>query len=329
MDNSSTPPSDKKSPTSADNSLTANVSATETPTPASSTTPAVDAPQAKSSGPEAASPAESNNYKVFTAVGDTLRAIKQNLATYLASILVGLGIAVVAAIIFGVLLLSGLAALLPSAGSGYNAAGLVFLGLGAVLMTGLYIAIGAFLLNYMSLAVNAGADGQKTGVGQTIKESFHHLKRVFLAQLLLVSVLCLPILATLSVFFMVFTPPDASMIGWAILLVIAAMIVFYILLFRFMLAPYVALFEPQTPVLKTLSRSRQLMVGGGQWFVFKGTLLMIGLFVVIALITGSDPQDSASVGSILSNLLTSAISLVASSCLVLLYRNRKQVKGSS
>lgn len=102
-------------------------------------------------------------------------------------------------------------------------------------------------------------------------------------------------------------------------------------LLRYALAPFVALFEPDIPVTGTLARSRQLLVHGGQWFLFKLVLLFIALSVIVSFMSGSlatSSEDSLPiVTTVIDTILNVTLGALAIGTLTMLYRNRAATRG--
>ncbi len=101
----------------------------------------------------------------------------------------------------------------------------------------------------------------------------------------------------------------------------------YIALIRFALTPYVALFEPDIPITKTLGRSKHLLVKGGQWFLIKGFLLLLLGLIILAVATGQDLPELMDSDNIAFNIFLIIVSVIVNGGLVMLYHNRKIVRG--
>jgi hypothetical protein len=114
----------------------------------------------------------------------------------------------------------------------------------------------------------------------------------------------------------------AGTIGLLLVSLIWAVIAFL----RFGLMPLVGLFEPEVPVRKTLSRSKFLLMKGGQWFLVKGMLVMLFIYIVLAAATNSSVQELSNSNNIAIQVVLGVFGLLAEAVLVLLYRNRRAVK---
>ena len=288
------------------------------------------APQVDTSVPEAgtATPAMPTagfepvltKYPVHRAVLDTIHAIKTNLLTYIISI-----------VLSGVMVLVGVAVLIIPVftvffsiahAGGVSSGTTIGLIIGAIIFAiAWFIVAGAFLITYTALALDAGANGRRSGVGETFRASMGMLKRVVAANLLIAAIAVGPFIlaAALGLAFAVHGGPLTVL---SFLFALAGMIWVYVALLRYLLAPYVAIFEPEVPISKFLTRSRELMRKGGQWFVIKGAVATILVVLILSFIAGPSLQKLPTPISILLNLVALVVELVASGTVVLLYRNR-------
>ena len=274
-----------------------------------------------------APPGAAAKYGVFRAVLDTLSAMKKNLVTYLVSVLIVFAVGILSGAIPATGLVAVLAVTVPAAHSfGIDTMVSVVTAV-LVFVTAWFALAGAFMLSYTSLALYAGADGRRSGIGETLRESLRRIMRVVLAQILVVIVALWPYIAAIVVAIMGIGTIHGPSGAWLLLLPVAGIVWFVIALLRFALAPYVALFEPEVPVSKVLSRSNQLMLGSGQWFVVKGIGLIIIIAIVLSASSGSSLQHLSDSGTWYENLVFTVVSFVATGTLVLFYRNRKLVKG--
>lgn len=91
---------------------------------------------------------------------------------------------------------------------------------------------------------------------------------------------------------------------------------------RYALAAQITIFEPHVPIEKTLSRSEELLKNGGQWFLFKGILLVFGALILTGVSTGNSLDQLRSSDDWLSNTIMILLSIVIEGVLVILYFNR-------
>jgi hypothetical protein len=179
------------------------------------------------------------------------------------------------------------------------------------------------------LALYDGAERRKRPVGAIISTSFSKLPRVLVASLLFGLVTFWPLLLLVAAPLLLLA---SSHTGSGVFLAIPILALFaiawvYIALIRFALTPFVALFEQDVPVLKTLGRSKHLLQKGGQWFLLKGLLLLILIAIIAAIATGTTVQKLNQSDNLGLNIFMVVVDMFANSVLVMLYRNRKIVRG--
>jgi len=112
---------------------------------------------------------------------------------------------------------------------------------------------------------------------------------------------------------------------YGILLAVAAIVWIIVITVRCSLAPFVAIFEPEVPILKTLSRSRHLLQKGGQWFVCKGILLALGLSILTSLVSGN-PGDRSGTMDVIETIISVILSIASVGVMTMLYRNRRAAR---
>lgn len=290
--------------------------------------------QVQSSAPQAtqqpqAEPLAPKKYSVFRALGDTFRAIRKNAAAFLLAVVVSYAVAAGSLFLISLLISKLL----------YGQFGLLFAStsklltvlFGSLILYTLWYAFAyAFVLAATSLAINDGSEGRKSSIGTTVSNSFARTGRVVVANTLfslvsfwpIVLIIFLPIILLTSGH----TGGSSSLILVPILLLVAV-IWAYIATIRFALAPYVALFEPNIPITKTLGRSKHLLLKGGQWFLVKGFLLLLLIVIVIAVATHQNLPELMNSNNIAINIVLIITSIVVNGALVMLYHNRKIVRG--
>jgi len=254
-------------------------------------------------------------YGVFRAIGDALKAMRKNIATFVVTIVGGYVLLVLSVF---VLLLPAYALVRTLHGAGLLVVVLVFMVW--------YAFANAFILAAPSLALYDGTNGHKGSIKQTFTTSFGRLTHVVLANALVSVVLFIPLLIPFLVMFALGVG-SASHSVIIILVTIIAIIAMLILALRFTLVPYVALFEPTLPVRKALARSTQLLGGAGQWFIVKGVLLIFLFAILLGTLTGQSLQQLNSSENIAINLLLFLVSIFINGALTMLYLNRKAVKS--
>ncbi len=270
-------------------------------------------------------------YRVWPAIFETLKAAKHNAACFAAAL--GISMAAIIASAYASFLLA-VSVVLTAFSFGEGGTGSASSAI--TLIIGIYIAsfivsavVGAIMLNTTALALYAGAEGHKTPVGRTLAHAFKAIPRVIAAIILTGLVIIGPLLvSTLLSFGIAVSGRDSGLTGLSILLSIAGAVWAIVAMFRFTLTPYVALFEPHVPILKTLHRSQHLLLKGGQWFVFKGYLLLVLMTVILMLASGaSSVEEFENSGSVLAGILSLLLLVIANGVLALLYRNRRAIRG--
>ncbi len=250
-------------------------------------------------------------YGVFRAIGDALKAMRKNIATFVVTIIGG----------YVLLFLSVLILAFPAAAlmQTLHGTGVLI----AVLLFMVWFAFAdAFILVAPSLALYDGTSGRKGPIKQTFRTSFARLTRVVLANALVVLVMFALVLVP---FIAVFALGASSIV--TILIAVATFVVMLILALRFSLVPYIALFEPTLPVRKTLASSTQLLGAAGQWFIVKGGLLTLLILIIVSSLTGQSLQQLNKSENVTINLLLGFVSILINGVFTMLYLNRKAVKG--
>ncbi len=280
-------------------------------------------------------------YKVFAAIADAVSAAKANFKTILLSGIVTLVLFMALAIGYTVAVYSTFAfASLGSAGYLTTAATAVG-SIGAFIVTllvtaALSIVIQTLSTNLMALAFMDGAERNRRSFGEIFGTGGRRIVRVFGSYICVVLVAIAPYIALGAIGLAVILSSNDPYSGNAdlnILLIIAsfgAVAWSIVALLRYALAPFVALFEPEIPVAKTLARSRQLLVHGGQWFLFKLVLLFIILGIIVSLAPGlfvaSGEGSSQITVTVIDTILNVTLGALAIGTLTMLYRNRVAVR---
>jgi hypothetical protein len=259
-------------------------------------------------------------YRVFRALSDTFQALKKNLLTFIVVTIIAVCLAAAVLILMFIPYLGvikGLSAVNFSS-SIPKVIGLIVVGF--ILFVVWYALAYAFMLSVMSKALNSGADGVKSPILGTLKEGLRVMMRVAAASLLvyvavLGPILLLIALSLLAAFVGLRSPAIFAIAGLVALAwtIVAAL--------HFLLAPYIAIFEPGTRIRRTLGRSSYLMLKGGKWFVIKLILLV---FVIDAALSALSKHAPIAVG-----VIGILVIVLMNGSLVMLYRNRKVVKDQT
>lgn len=268
-------------------------------------------------------------YRVFKALADAFGAIRNNLGTFLFAVFIVYAVAAGSLFLVSLLtdkLLYGEFGLLFASSSTL----LTVLFGSLIVYTAWYAFANAFVLVATSLAIYDGSENRKSSIRTIISNSFARAGRVITANVLfaLVSFWPIVLIIFLPIIFIIsgHTSGNSSIILMPILMLVAVIWV-YIALMRFALAPYVALFEPDVPIKKVLGRSKHLLMKGGQWFLVKGFLLILLLAIVLAVATHQSLPELMNSNSLAMNIVLILVSVIVNGALVMLYHNRKIVRG--
>lgn len=269
-------------------------------------------------------PAE-QKYLLFRGVADSLNAIKNNAAAFILGLIVSFVVA--AGSLFALLFAFG-AMLVGVLQSGEGLFALIVAAF--VVYTLWFSFMSAFFMSLTSLAIKDGSENRKSAIGELFSASMKHIVRVTLANALVTTVAVWPVviiaLLPLIALAMGISMGLSSVVIIPLLMIVAVAWAIVALL-RFALVSHVALFESELPLLKTLGRSKHLLTKGGQWFIVKGVALMLVPVLGVAVVTGSSFEDLQSSNNLAINILFGAIAVVANGVMVMLYHNRKAVKG--
>lgn len=199
-----------------------------------------------------------------------------------------------------------------------------------LLVSAIVTLIAVYLSIPQALVVSDGAEGRTSSVGELFKTGWQRLWRVVLAGLLFLVVLVGPmvVLIALATIISLGVPSGSSVSSAFSILVFLGGVLYIgyviILTLRYALVPYVAMFEPEVPVTKTLRRSSELTDDGGKLFIVKLIAMLIVVSVLISFIA-----DAIANSSILGYILNALVSALFSAVMVMLYRNRRAVKGAA
>ena len=274
-------------------------------------------------------------YKIRAAFADVYHGLKVNWLTYLICIAAAIAAA------FALFSIIGLIVAGVIQGTHGDFLSKLYPGFGILvvfyIITVILLSItNALFVSMLALCIRDGLDGHRGNVMATIKEMLHKLLRVVLTNALTSVVTYGPLVIGLIIMVGVFLAAVFSGIGGksfnigglivSSLLVIAGGLWSILATVRFVLAPYVALFEPQVSVWHTLGRSRTLLRKGGEWFLIKGFLLMLLVYGLVAIITGNTLKEAINSNSVIVIIINILTSLLVYGGLYTLYRNRVAVK---
>jgi len=269
-------------------------------------------------------------YKVFQAISDTVTAIRQNAKAFFLS---GSAVFVTSCVVtFAVGIVSGSLFSNSLAGKSF-AANIITLYIVTLLLSTI---VNALIQIIGSVTLYDGSEGRKTHAAQILAACRGKLLRVIGANLLFGLSVAGPLIA-ISILGLILS---FSAIGFGsshsssrtLLLIVLIGGLFssgwmIIAVFRYALAPLVAVFE-DIPLSKILARSNHLLAHGGKWFLVKGLLLTLAVMLVLSAITGQSLQETGNTTNPILVVLIILIGILANGGLVMLYRNRRIVRGS-
>ncbi len=271
-------------------------------------------------------------YRVFRAIQETFSAIKVNMKAVAAALLIPILISVAVVVILGFIITTTTMFTRTEGVSSLVALTLTVLWqvVGVAIMTAVYTSM-------LGLAINDGAEGRKGQIKSLLRLAIQRVRRVFLGTLLLNLYIALPILLVIIVIFGLLLQPE-SLNGFAGLglglaamffIQLIALIWTLIIVLRYSLIPFIALFEPDIPLRQLRKRSKHLLIKGGQWFLIKGFLLLLIVFILIGVLAGESMEEllSSSNPLTIGTLLIILLGLLANGAMVVLYRNRKVIRG--
>ena len=285
---------------------------------------------AQTQPPAPASVQSAQYYRVFSAIRDTLSAMKYNAAAYFGSVLLVVLLAV--AVVMAVVMLLGLAGLRIEMNSTMPfATQLIPLLIVAGILYAIWSAVaGAMFTSVSALALRDGAQRRKSSVAKLLSAASKRILRVIGANILFGLIAAVPPILAMMVpaFLGISGAIDGTTV--AILSGTAGIAGFVWILFcvlRYGLMPYVAVFEPKVPITQTMARSRALLAGGGGWFLTKSLLLLLLTMNVASILSGADTINPSAASNTIFTILSVLVSLIWVGMLTMLYWNRKHVAG--
>ena len=311
-----------------------NDSQTSEKEPTQADTQPAPPPQTQPAAPPQAS---SQSYRLFQALGDVTAAIQYNTGAFIGSIVVSWAIVIVLSFIFTLTFAAVPVELYQEPSTASSTAGQITTAMSVlsffVTLTLLFGAvIGAVLTTVVALGLHSGMKKQKFTLKLIITSSFARIIRVSLANLLLSITVMVPFLLSLLLLSVIESNRTAPPVGigdsldfitYALPMALAGIAWAVYCFFRYSLAPYVAMFEPETPILKTLGRSRRLLSKGDTLFLLKGLLLFLVAGTITTPIASSSNSDAVlGIHDIITLLISVPISVYASGALFALYHKR-------
>lgn len=275
-------------------------------------------------------------YLLFPAIGDAIRVVQNNFKAFLIGALISVLFVVAAGIvIIALVLIFGLVSILSFSRGGvqeFNSgmAGVFIAIFIASLLLGALLK--AFMLNMWAFIANDSIEHRQSDMKQVISLSTKNLVRTTLANILLSAAYIIPILLGLVLLILAITMRSQTLI---ILFSIIALIGWWwgvvYTYFNFTLVPIVAIFEQERPLMGLFARSQHLLVHGGKLFLLKALLLLIGVSilnnVLLESLRGQDASTLPVALAIISWVFAMGIDIISSVTLILLYRNRRAVRG--
>ncbi len=269
----------------------------------------------------------SQKYGIFQSLQEMLGAVRGNPVTFIVALVVSYvaaGVALTLTFLAMASLLLGHFGLLFA--SFAKIITVLVVGLG--IYTLLYALVYAFTVSSMAFSL----EGTRNGPKSVLKRALLITPRIVKVNAWVAIIAYWPIAVAVFLpllFLSGSRPGDASLALLTLLLVIGAVIWAIIAHLRYALAPYVALFETDVPVKQTLQRSQELLKNGGQWFIFKGFLLLLGVFILLAIITKSNVNQLENTDSLAINIILVVLSILIEGAMVMLYFNRSHKHDSS
>jgi len=298
-------------------------------TPGQIVSPTVDLePETAQQTPPATNPHAPRKYRVFRAVADTARAIKYNFVAFIAAVAMGLLALVILCALLGVLL----TLLVFANWNGHLDAKVLMIGTLILILPVMLIQslAGSLFIGLVVRAVNDGVNRHKSRPLVLLKQSLRQLFRLVLVGLQFGLRVYGPLLLVVIVAVGILLVTTTDSTGLTILFIlgqIATTVWILIAALRYILVTVVAVLEPELSITKAFKRSATLLGGAGQWFVIKSLLLMTAVGFILAFASALIPTGKASIGGWVFAAFAVAYIIFWWGMLVLLYLNRRAVKG--
>ena len=285
---------------------------------------------AQTQPPAPASVQSAQYYRVFSAIRDTLSAMKYNAAAYFGSVLLVVLLAV--AVVMAMVMLLGLAGLRIEMNSTMPfATQLIPLLIVAGILYAIWSAVaGAMFTSVSALALRDGAQRRKSSVAKLLSAASKRILRVIGANILFGLIAAVPPILAMMV--PVFLGVSGAIDGTTVAILsgtagIAGLVWILFCVLRYGLMPYVAVFESKVPITQTMARSRALLAGGGGWFLIKSLLLLLLTMTVASILSGADTANPSAASNTIFTVLSVLVWLIWAGMLTMLYWNRRQVVG--
>lgn len=197
----------------------------------------------------------------------------------------------------------------------------------------LYGWLGALLMNMLSISIMDGSTRKvHRSIRSTMRKSLSRASMVASSWLLLATLMAGPMVVASVIAYLYVQIYGLSLVELLSIMpygIIAALTWVMVVVMNYGLAPYVALFEPKTPILATFSRSRQLVKQRGKLFLLAtyGSLVAVlsGAYLIFQAI-----EHALNVETWLLFAATVLIGIsYANALLVMLYRKRKLARKIS
>lgn len=268
-------------------------------------------------------------YEIFQALQHMMGAVRRNPVTFGVTLLISFvlsGVALFLTVLAATSLLLGELGLLFASFSKIS----IVLIASLIIYTLLYALVYAFTVSCVAYSLSE----EKYGIGTVLKKTLKSIVRVVKVNAWVAIIAYWPI--AITAFLLLFLlgvggsrGGNSSLALLTPILIIAALIWALIAQLRYALAPCVALFEPEVPVRQTLKRSEELLKKGGQWFVFKGLLIIMAIYIFLEVVTGSNLRQLENSNDNNITAIFIVISILIEGALVMLYFNRSRKQGTS
>jgi hypothetical protein len=275
-------------------------------------------------------------YTLRAGLGDVVRGISSNWLVFFGGLV---ATAVACVVIFGIVF-AGMIGLLKVSGADFAKPNLLILTASVLFCWAFGSVLNTLLLSNIALSLRDGIAGRSGSLVRQFKDAISSLVRVILTTALVGAAMYGPLFAFAVILAAAlfgslatgtgFTGTPLSNIGTLLIVMVSmttAVLWIFFAFFRFALAPFVALFEPQVSVRATLARSHLLLRGGGKWFMFKAAVIIFAIFLITIALSGQTlEQVKTSENGVV--LFVDIVLTFTSYCLLYaLYRNRVAVKG--
>ncbi len=280
---------------------------------------------------------EPSKYGLFFAIGEATRAIFANVLAYVMAFVASI---LLTGIVYVLLAIALIAALASSLNGTSNA---IISIIGVVILALVVLSfVNAYTLITASVAVADGKAGRHSIIKKLLLPRPRLLLRVLGAEALAGLIIIVPLLVLVILSSVLAASGGGG--GAAAIVILGGLLgVAWVIIaaLRFALTPYVALFDQSLPLLKTLGQSNHLLRGGGQWFLIKGFLIAIIVYILISFLGGSSSASTLGslntaqslFGNVIANNIAGSIlsllfGIISQAVLTVLYLNRAAVRGT-